>query len=178
MARGKIWHNANELRRVKNAAAGKSLRVRDGCGRKRGRDAWNRRRALARAKASLQRQLVARFGMRPWRRLRGKQARHTLENSPCSGRAFKVQRRLRGKQAVLGSDNRRAIAWPTHLADAGTPCTPCLASPTPLSEQEPLDDEMLSLIGEHINQAACQDHKRLSQQSFRFLALCAGARLG
>lgn len=176
MARGKVWHDANKLRRVRNAEAGKKLRTRDGCGRERGRAAWNRRRGLARAQASLQKELIALYGLRPRRRLRGKQPRHSLGKAcvPDVGGALEA---ARISISCSSREDVPVVAWPTDVAVAGTPCAPDIASPTPLSEGEPLDDGMLALLEKNMKQEAGRDHKRLCQQTFRSLAMLSGARV-
>ena len=174
MARGKTWHGANERRRLQRLEAGKTPRTRDGKGRARGRAAWNLRRALARARARLQRWLSAQFGLKPLRRLRGKQPRHALNMASMKVLA----KREEASMKVLDSPNKAiAIGWPSDVAMASSTCAPDSALPSPPSEHEPLDDAMLHILEEHLRQCAGAEQQRRCQQSFRFLARCAGARV-
>ena len=181
MARNKTWHNANANRQLGRSAAGKPSRIYDGRGKARAREAWNRRRGLARARGRLQRLLIAEFGLKPRHRLRGKQPRHSLDPDSTMVLAKRMEPSA-GKPEVAavpcsGRVAQIAIGWPSDVAVAASPCAPEIASPTPLSEGEPLDDGMLQLLGEHIGLCANLEQKRLCQQTFRFLARVAGARV-
>ena len=154
---------------------------RDGLGRDRGRKAWNQRRADKRARDRLQAQLIAMYGSKPLRRLRHKQARHGLPSDarlllssareasrpllPAEGASISTPCSSRGEEL--------AEAWPTDKAIAGS--SPPLAES--VSEEEPLDDEMLALLDSHMKRAADEDRRHLCQQRFRILATCAGVRL-
>ena len=185
MARGKTWHGANERRRLQRLEAGKTPRTCDGKGRARGRAAWNLRRALARARARLQRWLIAQFGLKPLRRLRGKQPRHALNIASMkvlakreeAGKKVLDAARRSWPSAMRPLSEAMAIGWPSDVAMASSTCAPDSASLSPPSEHEPLDDAMLHILEEHLRQCTGAEQQRRCQQSFRFLARCAGARV-
>ena len=134
MARGKTWHGANERRRLQRLEAGKTPRTCDGKGRARGRAAWNLRRALARARARLQGWLIAQFGLKPLRRLRGKQPRHALNMASMKVLA----KREEASMKVLDSPNKAiAIGWPIR----SRPSIPLLYPPG----YGPIRDPILAL---------------------------------
>ena len=120
----------------------------------------------------MQRKLIAVFGLKPRHRLRSKQPRHLLDFDSMMVLAKRME-----ADSCSGRDDEIAVGWPSDVAVVASPCAPAIASPTPLSEGEPLDDGMLQLLEEHLGHCADSEQKRLCQQSFRFLARCAGARV-
>ena len=187
MASNCSWlHQANAARRLKNAAEGKTLRVRDGRGRRRGRQAWNQRRALARAEARLLKaSLAARGGQR--RRMQGKQPPFACRSSEARAIADKALkpssakplRRLRGKQgpplaSCSSSSGMGILAWPSDIAVCASTCAPQVTpSPSP-SNEEPLDDAMFELVEACLAKDTARDQKHLERSHFRLLALHAG----
>ena len=193
-------------RRLQRASAGKGIRRRgayltEQAGRKQAREAWNQRRALARAKSRLQTLMIAKFGMKPLRRLCGKQPRHSLDDACAADRSnpgmvMKPTRRITGKTRFSEAHSSRSsraqpnpcsgrvtaddsvLSWASDVACHGSCGPSTVASSPPASIEEPLDQGMLDLIEDQMALERQQRARTDDQCRFRSLAEHLGIRVG